>query len=118
MVAALGLGGFRISELLDLRVGHVDLARSRLKISDSKTEAGVREIEMTLYLRDELLAYGMDRKRRRLPCDGGDSSSAPTAASDGWLPLWGASEMPARRSSMPVEHHRLLPRVSSAPMGV
>ena len=67
MVAALGLGGFRISELLDLRVGHVDLARSRFKIPDAKTEAGVREVEMTLYLRDELLAYSMDRERRGLP---------------------------------------------------
>jgi len=72
MLAALGLGGFRIGELLELRVGHVDLARSRFKISDAKTEAGVREVEMTLYLRDELLAYTMDRKRRGLPCDEGD----------------------------------------------
>lgn len=67
MVAALGLGGFRIGELLDLRVSHVDLARSRFKIPDSKTEAGIREVEMTLYLRDELLAYSMDRERRGLP---------------------------------------------------
>jgi integrase len=72
MVAALGLGGFRISELLDLRGAHVDLARSRFKLPDAKTEAGVREVEMTLYLRDELLAYGMDRKRRGLPSGDND----------------------------------------------
>jgi integrase len=72
MIAALGLGGFRISELLDLRVSHVDLARSRFKIPDAKTEAGIREVEMTLYLRDELLAYSMNRERRGLPCEAND----------------------------------------------
>jgi integrase len=72
MVAALGLGGFRISELLELRGGHVDLARSRFKLPDAKTEAGVREVEMTLYLRDELLAYSMDRKQRGLPSEDSD----------------------------------------------
>jgi integrase len=72
MIAALGLGGFRIGELLDLRGSHVDLARSRFKIPDAKTEAGVREVEMTLYLRDELLAYAMDRAQQGLPSGAGD----------------------------------------------
>jgi integrase len=48
MLATLGLGGFRISEMLDLRWANVDLARSRFAVRDSKTEAGVREVEMTL----------------------------------------------------------------------
>jgi integrase len=41
MVATLGLGGLRISELLDLRCAQVDLARSRFKLPDAKTPAGV-----------------------------------------------------------------------------
>ena len=67
MCATLGLAGFRISEMLDLRFAHVDLARGRFKVIDAKTDAGIREVEMTLYLRDELLAYVMDRQRRELP---------------------------------------------------
>jgi hypothetical protein len=44
----------------------VDLARSRFKLVDAKTEAGVREVEITLYLRDELLEHAMDRRARGL----------------------------------------------------
>ncbi len=69
MCATLGLAGFRISEMLDLRFATVDLARSRFKLPDAKTEAGVREVEMTLYLRDELLTYVLDRRERGLPCE-------------------------------------------------
>ncbi len=67
MVATLGLAGFRISEMMDLRVAQVDLGRSRFKLADAKTEAGVREVEISLYLRDELLAHAMDRRARELP---------------------------------------------------
>ena len=67
MVATLGLAGLRISEMIDLRVSQVDLARSRFKLVDAKTEAGVREVEITLYLRDELLEHAMDRRARGLP---------------------------------------------------
>jgi integrase len=67
MLATLGLAGFRISELMDLRVAQVDLIRSRFKLADAKTEAGVREVEITLYLRDELLEHAMDRRARGLP---------------------------------------------------
>ena len=67
MCATLGLAGFRISEMLDLRVATVDLVRSRFKLPDAKTEAGIREVEMTLYLRDQLVAYVIDRRERGLP---------------------------------------------------
>ncbi|MGA2013215.1 MAG: tyrosine-type recombinase/integrase [Solirubrobacteraceae bacterium] len=72
MCATLGLAGFRISEMLDLRCATVDLPRGRFKVPDAKTEAGVREVEMTLFLRDELLTYMMDRRARGLPCRPGD----------------------------------------------
>src|SRR5689334_4315534 len=53
--------------MMDLRVGQLDLARGRFKLADAKTEAGVREVEVTLFLRDELLTHLMDRRSRRLP---------------------------------------------------
>ena len=67
MIATLGLAGLRISEMMDLKVAQVDLQRGRFKLADAKTEAGVREVEITLYLRDELLEYAMDRRARGLP---------------------------------------------------
>jgi integrase len=67
MIATLGLAGFRISEMLDVLVAQVDLTRGRFKLVDAKTEAGVREVEMTLFLRDELLEHAMDRRSRGLP---------------------------------------------------
>jgi integrase len=66
-IAALGLAGSRIGELMDLNVAEVDLQSCRFKLADAKTEAGVREVEITLYLRDELFAYMMDRRARGLP---------------------------------------------------
>ena len=58
--------------MMDLKVAQVDLQRCRFKLADAKTEAGVREVEMTLYLRDELLAYAMDRRTRGLPLGASD----------------------------------------------
>ena len=72
MLATLGLAGLRISELVDLRVAQVDLTRGRFKLTDAKTEAGVREVEITLYLRDELLEHVMDRRARGLPLEPSD----------------------------------------------
>ena len=72
MIATLGLAGFRIGEMMDLKVGQVDLPRGRFKLADAKTEAGVREVEITLYLRDELLSYVMDRRARGLPLSPSD----------------------------------------------
>jgi integrase len=57
IVAALGLAGLRISELRGLRVWQVDVARGRFKLTDAKTEKGIREVEMTLYLRELLAEY-------------------------------------------------------------
>jgi integrase len=72
MVASLGLSGLRISELVDLPVAAVDLHRSRFKLPDSKTPAGIREVEITMFLLDELLTYVADRRSRGLPHGPGD----------------------------------------------
>ncbi len=67
MIATLGLAGFRIGEMMDLKVAQVDLQRCRFKLADAKTEAGLREVEISLYLRDELIDYAMDRRARGMP---------------------------------------------------
>ncbi|MHB8695804.1 MAG: tyrosine-type recombinase/integrase [Solirubrobacteraceae bacterium] len=67
MLATLGLSGLRISELVDLRVATVDLHRARFKLPDSKTAAGIREVEITMFLLDELFTYVADRRSRGLP---------------------------------------------------
>ncbi len=67
MMATLGLAYLRIGEMVDLRVAQVDLQQGRFKLVDAKTEAGVREVEISLYLRDELLEHVMNRRSRKLP---------------------------------------------------
>lgn len=50
MVEILGRSGVRVSELCDLRIGEVRLHGSdggRFQILDSKTETGIREVQMT-----------------------------------------------------------------------
>jgi len=66
-LATLGLTGDRISELCDMLCSRVDLARARFKIPDAKTPKGVREVEMTLWNRDELLSYREQRLRDGFP---------------------------------------------------
>ena len=56
-LAELCLAGPRISELCDRRWRYVDVGYGRFVIPDSKTPAGVREVEMPLFLVDELVAH-------------------------------------------------------------
>ena len=58
--------------LRGLLVWQVDLARARFKITDAKTDKGVREVEMTLYLRDVLLGYVRDRAAAGAPAGPND----------------------------------------------
>ena len=66
-LAALGLAGFRISELCDMRCSQVDLARARFKLPDAKTVKGIREVEMTLWNRSELVRHREQRLRDGFP---------------------------------------------------
>ncbi len=66
-LATLGLAGFRISEFCGLHCAQVDLARARFKLADAKTEKGIREVEMTLWERDELLSHREQRIRDGFP---------------------------------------------------
>ena len=66
-LATLGLAGFRISELCAMRCSQVDLARARFKVPDAKTPKGIREVEMTLWNRDELVRHREQRVRDGFP---------------------------------------------------
>jgi integrase len=67
LCAVLGYAGPRISEALDLCERDVrlhDPNSSRLWIADSKTETGIRHVEITPALRAELLDYRAEKARR------------------------------------------------------
>jgi Phage integrase family len=68
----LGYSGPRISEALDLQERDVrlhDPVSSRLWIADSKTETGIRHVEVTPRLRDILIAHRAEKIRRGYPTD-------------------------------------------------
>jgi integrase len=70
LCAMLGYAGPRITETLNLRKRDVrlhDPEGARLWISDSKTTIGVRHVEITPSLRDELLSYRADKLKRGCP---------------------------------------------------
>jgi len=56
LLATLTFGGLRIGEALALDWRDVDLAGGRLTVRTSKTDAGVRTVDLVAVLRDELLA--------------------------------------------------------------
>lgn len=54
MLAVLVFAGLRISELIALRWRDVDLSGGRIAVGESKTDAGVRTVDILPVLRDEL----------------------------------------------------------------
>jgi integrase len=72
LCATLGYAGPRISEALDLLERDVrlhDPSASRLWVSDSKTDTGVRHVEVTPKLRDILLAHRAQKIRCGYPVE-------------------------------------------------
>lgn len=70
LCATLGYAGPRINEALDLHERDVrlhDPAGARFWIPDAKTPTGIRHVEITPALRDELLAHLADKRRRGYP---------------------------------------------------
>lgn len=57
VLATLCLAGPRISELTGARRARLDLHGGRLRVGEAKTEAGLRDIELTAFLLDELGAH-------------------------------------------------------------
>jgi integrase len=68
LLATLAGAGLRIDEALSLERRHVNLARGTLTIAKSKTDAGVRVVDLTPALRDELATY-LDRSPWKSPTD-------------------------------------------------
>lgn len=65
--ATLCLAGPRISELCDATIGDLDLDGGRLRIPDAKSEAGVRDVDLTAFLLDELVAHVAEAERLGRP---------------------------------------------------
>jgi integrase len=61
IIATFGCAGLRNSELCELDLGDLDFAHGIIHVRDAKTEAGVRRVHMSPWLRDELLAYRASR---------------------------------------------------------
>jgi integrase len=57
LLATTIFAGLRLGEALGLRWRHVDLAPGRLRVLASKTDAGVREVELLPLLREELATF-------------------------------------------------------------
>lgn len=57
LLATLALAGLRISEALDLRWRDVSLDGRRLQVVSSKTDAGIRQVDLTPALRDLLAEH-------------------------------------------------------------
>jgi len=62
MLATLVFGGLRISEALGLRWRDIDLAGGRIRVADSKTDAGVRWVPVMPALREDLVARKMSSR--------------------------------------------------------
>ena len=54
VIATLALAGPRVTELCQLNIDDVDLAKARFYVNDSKTPAGIRHVDMHPRLLDEL----------------------------------------------------------------
>jgi len=63
LIATLIFAGLRISEALGLRWRDVDLGGGRLRIADSKTDAGVRWVPIMPALREDLIARKLSARR-------------------------------------------------------
>jgi integrase len=57
LLATMTLAGLRVGEVVALRWRDVDLARGVLQIAESKTDAGMRAVDLSPDLLDELKAY-------------------------------------------------------------
>jgi integrase len=57
LLATLAYAGLRVGELLALTWRDVDLAGGRIRVRQSKTEAGVRSVDLQPELRDDLIGW-------------------------------------------------------------
>ncbi len=57
VIACLAGAGLRNTELCRIDIRDVDFAHGNINVADAKTEAGVRKVDLSPMLRDELLAW-------------------------------------------------------------
>jgi integrase len=69
LATAVMAGGLRVSELTGLRWRDVDLAGGWLNVAESKTAAGVREVEINPHLLDELKLHRASLGRDPKPAE-------------------------------------------------
>ena len=65
IIACLAGAGLRNTELCRIDVRDVDFAHGTVNVADAKTEAGVRKVDLSPMLRDELLAVARVAGRSR-----------------------------------------------------
>jgi integrase len=75
IIASLAGAGLRTTELCRIDVRDVDFAHGNINVADAKTEAGVRKVDLSPMLRDELLAW-----RASLDAPAPESPFFPTRA--------------------------------------
>ena len=78
MIAVLCLAGPRISGLTDAPRARLDLHGGRLQVGKAKTEAGLRDLELTAFLLDELRSHLAALVSRRPALNGADVPIFPT----------------------------------------
>jgi len=82
LVATLVFAGLRIGKALALTWADVDLARSTIVVRASKTDAGVRTVNIVPILRDELAAYSARAKGEPDALVFGSSNGRPQSPSN------------------------------------
>jgi integrase len=81
-IATLMFSGLRIGELIDLRRADIDLASQRLFVRRSKTDAGVRTVQLLPVLASELRDYLAARKFEQDALIFGTSKGTPENATN------------------------------------
>jgi integrase len=74
ITATLAFAGLRVSELCALNRQDIDLARGKIRVRDSKTEAGVRVVDIRPRLLEELTSYFQGQLTRAM-----DAPAFPTS---------------------------------------
>jgi integrase len=64
MIAVMAKSGLRVTEMRQLRWRDVDVHHQRLVIGEAKTNAGVREVDLSLDVMEELMTWRASRPRR------------------------------------------------------
>ena len=120
LVAVLGCGGLRVSEAAALNIADIDLAHRKIYVRDSKTDAGVREVDMTPRLVDELVAYLATRDKpvpaiRRSRRERARVATRTTSATVSWRRPSSGPTLSARRPGCPRSASRSRPTHCGAP---